>query len=198
MKNILIILSLISSYTTLGHAFYSTMETGDLVEDGKYRATLYPQWNLNGEYSGVTAMAAFETGINESSSVRVYGGTGRVDFVFGGSYKWVPIPDVDNQPAIGVTGGALYANFEAESILAVRITPIASKRFEIDFGEITPYVSLPLGFTFFDGDTFYPLNLAGGADLKLNNLEDVTFLTELAFSLHDSFSYVTLGATYTF
>ncbi|MCB0394662.1 MAG: hypothetical protein KDD25_08885 [Bdellovibrionales bacterium] len=197
MRKIILILGLIFC-SSQSFAFYSVMESGDIVPEGSYRISAYPQHNLTGDYSGLSAILGVDTAINESTSVRAQVGTGAVDFIFGGSAKWVPIPDVDNQPAIGGAFGLTYGTKDGESILAFRIHPIVSKGFDVDFGKVVPFASLPTGLTFFDGHTYYPLNLVAGSELIFTELENVRFQAELSFDLHDSFSWVAIGASYDF
>ncbi len=58
--------------------------------------------------------------------------------------KWMPIPDLEGQPAIGVNLGIIYANDNNVRDLSFRAEPLVSKRLAIDQTVFTPYVALPV------------------------------------------------------
>src|SRR4051812_13251894 len=75
-------------------AYFSTLDTGEVIQPGHYRAMIAPQVILN-QFSGGTFSAAFDTGVDEDQSVRaLVGFGGPIDFSLGGLYKWIPFPDV--------------------------------------------------------------------------------------------------------
>src|SRR5690606_13854627 len=107
--------------------------------------------------------------LSDDSNVRGIIGFGTTDFQVGGFYKWVPIPDVEGQPAIGFAAGVLYARTEGLNDLSLRFHPLISKQYQIDWGEITPYGSIPIGIRSIDGETDVPVQAVIGAELKTSH-----------------------------
>src|SRR3954464_13635757 len=99
-------------------AFFTTLDTGDVVQPDHYRAMIAPQIIFN-KFDGTNFLASFDTGIAEDQQVRAQIGFGEVDFQLGGRYKWVPFPDVEGQPAIGFIGGFTWAKINHDSSFAV-------------------------------------------------------------------------------
>lgn len=192
-----LLLSLFFVFTTSqSQAYYSVLETGNIVEN--YRVTASPQFILTGD-EGANVAGRFDFGINEDLSGRALLGLGETDVFLGGSVKWTPIPDYDSQPAFGLITGFFYADYDDEDILTLRLAPIASKQFDTTIGVITPYTSLPFGISFYDSQTDSPVNLVLGSEYKAVDLPDVKFLFELGLKLNDdSFSYITAGAAWDF
>jgi hypothetical protein len=178
-------------------AFYSTMDTGDLLEVGKYRLGAESQFITN-EDTGVNGIARFDFGFNEEANVRAELGFGTTDIHIGGYFKWVPIPDYENQPAIGLTTGLLFAQYEGETELSLRLHPIISKGFAVDFGKITPYASLPIGLRTYDHDTDVPVQLTLGSDLFFQEINLWHFKGEVGFDVSKAFTYLSIGASLDF
>lgn len=178
-------------------AYFSTLDTGEVTNQGSYRVILEPQFILN-KYDGVNLVGRFDTGITDDQAVRAIVGFGEVDFQMGGMYKWVPFPDADGQPAIGGSAGVLYARVADETEFSLRFHPFVSKRFETEVGDLTPFVSLPLGVTTRDDDTFVPVQLAAGSEWKTLHWENLRFMAELGLNVSKSFSYISFGLVYEF
>src|SRR5688572_1337170 len=73
-------------------AYFSTMDTGDIIAAGRYRITAEPQIILN-KYDGFNLTGRFSTGLTPDAAVEALVGGGEIDFQLGGFYKWVPFPD---------------------------------------------------------------------------------------------------------
>jgi hypothetical protein len=117
-------------------------------------------------------------------------------------YKWVPIPDYEKQPAVGLMSGFLYSRqgwqHEQRDVLDFRVHPIISKQMETDIGLFTPYGSLPLGVTFVKGTSVFPVQLVGGTEFKPYSWENISFFAELGLDVHDAFSYIEFAAAFYF
>ncbi|PIU00920.1 MAG: hypothetical protein COT74_03190 [Bdellovibrionales bacterium CG10_big_fil_rev_8_21_14_0_10_45_34] len=183
------------SVTSLG--YFSTMDTGEVLPSNNYRIQLEPQL-ITTAPSGLNLNARFDAGVNESSNVRAILGFGRTDFHWGLMYKWVPIPDYEGQPALGIMGGFEWARDDDKSVLTARIHPIISKEFGTDIGKLTPYASVPIGLSGGDGSSKTPIQLALGTGWKPTDLNKVSFLAEAGLELNDSFSYVSVAAQIAF
>ncbi len=174
-------------------AYYSTIDTGELLKKGQYRLSTEGNVLFN-DLNGGNLVARIDTGFNEDSNFRALIGTGVVGFQTGLLYKWIPIPDFQDQPAIGILGGFIYARADDVSYLSLRLHPLVSKHFKSDIGDLTPYASLPFGITGAKGTHTFPLQLTFGNDWKPNGLNKLSFITEFGFNLHESYSYVSLAA----
>lgn len=194
---------MITILTTNAQAYFSVMDTGKIIPTGKYRAIIGPQFILSGDNEGVNASGRFDAGIGESTTLRGLVGVGDDSMFYGGaSIKYIPFPDFESQPALGVFGGLTFASLKVgsktEEALTVRVGPLVSKDFETDIGLLTPYGALPLSVTFVDGDTIYPVHLVGGADFKPYNWENVSFMAEVGMKLNKAFSYIALAVSFEF
>lgn len=179
------------------NAYFSTIDTGEILAPGVYRASAEPQINVTGPATGFDLTGRFDVGVNDSSNFRAELGFGAVAFESALYYKWIPIPDIDNQPALGVMLGTIYGRYSSNSYLSLRAHPIISKEFEIDFGKITPYATIPFGVTS-GPSTTYPSQLEFGAELKPKDLNKWSFFTEIGFNINDSFGYVSAAVAYYF
>ncbi len=178
-------------------AYFSTMDTGDITANGRYRIIAEPQIIID-KYEGLNMTGRFSTGLTEDSAVEALVGAGEVDFQLGGFYKWVPFPDVEGQPAIGGKAGVIFARVKGETEFSLRFHPLVSKKFETEAGDITPYASLPIGITNRDDTTFIPVQLAGGAEWKTLSSENLRFMAEIGFNISKAFPYVSVGLVYEF
>ncbi len=201
-KKIFIMLSIVFLGIN-SHAYFSVMDTGKIVPSGKYRAIIGPQFVLSGDNEGVNASGRFDAGIGESTTLRGLVGVGEDSMFYGGaSVKYIPYPDFENQPALGVFGGLTFASLKVgtktKEAVTLRAGPLVSKDFETDIGLVTPYGSLPISVTFVDGDTVYPVHLVGGAEFKPYNWENVSFMGEIGMKLNKAFSYIALAVSFEF
>lgn len=175
-----------------GQAYYSTLDSGEVLKEGNYRITGGFQ-GITSEDTGLNLTGRFDHWLNEELEVQGVAGFGVIDFQAGAFVKWVPIPDYENQPAIGIKVGALYGTVEGESEFSFRFHPLISKRFEVDFGALTPFASLPIGMRFRDSKIALPTQIVGGSFYEHPDLENVRFAVELGFDLNKAFNYISLG-----
>ena len=178
-------------------AYFSTIDNGELVAPGKYQVSLEPQFIFQ-RYDGLNAIGRFDTGINDSSSVRGVLGVGSVNFELGAFYKWVPFPDTSNQPAIGGMIGGSIARVSAGTEYSLRFHPMISKIFESEIGDVIPYGSIPIGVTSRPDKTVLPVQLVAGAELRPLNTPNFSFFAEVGANVNDAFGYASLAATYRF
>ncbi|MCB0391853.1 MAG: hypothetical protein KDD58_11210 [Bdellovibrionales bacterium] len=177
-------------------AYYSLMDTAELVDEGKYNANVETQFITDGE-DGLNLLGRFDSRLSDETSYRIEAGFGVVDFNIAAFYKWAPIPDTDKQPAISVAGGISIARYEfgkeSANDLSLRVHPIISKKFKNDFGIITPYGGIPLGLRSVDGDTDLVAHLTFGSSVKPSRFDNISFMAELGFDLAEAFTYLSLG-----
>ena len=178
-------------------AYFSTIDTGDLVAPEHYRASIEPQLILN-NYDGGNVVGRFDAGLNRDSSVRGILGFGKVQYDAGAMYKYVPFPDVGQQPAIGGEAGIDFARVNGQSEISLRFHPLISKRFDTVYGDITPYGSLPIGITNRGDETFVPIQVSGGAMWTPDGHKDMHVFGELGLNVSRAFSYVSVALAYDF
>jgi len=179
------------------HAYLSMAESGELVPMGKYQVGIEPQLMLN-RGDGGNVDAFFDAPINDSTSARLLIGSGTVDFNGFASVKYIPFPDVDNQPAIGIRGGVGLDRINGNNGLDIQVAPLISKKFDTDMGMTVPYFALPITFTSNNNDSFTRANVAVGTELHSPQAPQVTFGAELGIDLNRSYSYISAYVTLPF
>lgn len=173
-------------------AYYTTMDTADLVPEGQYKVGAELQFITSGD-SGVNALGRFDGRLNDESGYRAEVGFGVTDLQAAGYYKWSPIPDTGKQPGIALMGGLSFARNSSINDLSVRAIPIVSKKFRAELGDFTPYASLPISIQSIDGETNLPIQLTFGSQLKTGHFDNIVFMGEISFNLKDAFTYFSLG-----
>lgn len=182
---------------SFAYGYFSTIDTADPVEVGKYRFTGEGQLSIQPHRLGHTNIK-FDTGLDEASSFRGVLGTGALmPIEWGLFHKWNPIPDNDNQPGIALISGAVLSRHGDTGTFTLRVQPLVSKRFEIEMGAITPYASIPLNATWTNGNVTYPIQFAAGGSLMPTKWPNVTLWTELGLNVADSFSYISVAVSLT-
>src|SRR5688572_21060473 len=83
----------------MAHADYAVLDNGEIMKKGSFKLTGSAQALT--ENAGINLSGRGDMGINEDFGVRALLGFGKTDLYAGGLVKWLPIPDTDNQPAIG-------------------------------------------------------------------------------------------------
>jgi hypothetical protein len=175
------------------HAYFSTLNHGEVIKTGHYRLSLSPQFITSSDLGeGANFAGRFDFGLNDESDLRVQVGTGRVNFHVGGMYKWVPIPDTADQPALGLLAGGFVARQSSVSSVSVRAFPFISKRFDSDAGMFNPYISIPIGISSTADTTEVPVQFVAGSEWMPPGLERISFWVEMGFNLTKSFSYMSL------
>jgi hypothetical protein len=195
--------ALITTMTLSAPAFalYTFMDSGDMLEAGRYATGTELQAITSGD-EGINFLGKIDGGLNDEFNFRASVGTGHTDFQIQGLLKWVPIPDTDSQPAIGISTGLLWARYEfkradTENEFTVRVIPFVSKRFETENrGVITPFAALPFGIRDYGSESDVPFNLVLGSKYAHPDVTGVTFIGELGLDIDESFDYVTIGAIF--
>lgn len=198
IRNVVFILCFCSSP---GWAYYDVLDNGEVMTKGNYKLTATTQ--LLTESGGLNIGGIFDMGFEEDFGIRVLAGFGRTDYFVGGMLKWMPIPDIDNQPAIGFNLGLAYARWNSASDLTFRGEPLVSKKFPIETATITPYVSLPIGVrmrnsTAQDDATKIAWQFAAGSQLQIEKWKNLQFMAEVGLDLNQAQSYISAAAIWYF
>ncbi|AHZ84260.1 hypothetical protein Bb109J_c1566 [Bdellovibrio bacteriovorus] len=183
--------------TSQAHAYLSIAESGELLAPGKYQVGVEPQL-LTNKGNGANFNVFFDTALSDSSSARISMGAGAVDFNTFASVKWIPIPDVDNQPAMGLRAGAGIARDEDENLIQFQFSPLVSKRFDTEYGLTVPYLAVPFTFLNTKDENFVASNLALGSEFHYVDWKEVNMGAEVGIDLNKSYSYISLYLTFPF
>ena len=174
-------------------AYNTTMSNGQIVQPGAFDVVTQGQYLTQTQNSGLNLNTKLETGLTEDSNLIAEFGAGHIDFHGGAYWKWVPFPDFENQPAIGFIAGGYYGKIDSENEFALKISPLISKTFHLNAGQITPYMSTPIGLRFIDSSVDTPVQLQIGTEISVEGLKDISFLTEVGINLIDSPTYFSFG-----
>ena len=192
--------SLATLLATPAHAYFSTVDNGEVLREGQFQAMFAPQIIFN-NYDGGNYVGRLDMGLSEGLSARGILGFGKVDFQIGGMVKWIPFPDTASQPAIGGEAGLIVARIGSRTQYNLRFHPLLSKRIETEVGDVIPYGSIPIGVTVNSGvvdETFVPVQLVAGAELRPLEMKNWSFFGEVGVNLTRSFGYVTAAIAYRF
>lgn len=184
-------------------AYYGVLDNGEVQPAGQYKVTTDVQaLTKNG---GLNLGGTFDMGFNDEFGVRALLGFGKTDFYAGAMFKWMPIPDLENQPAIGVNLGVVYANDEDIRDMSFRAEPLVSKRLTVEQTVITPYAALPVSVRVRDTnsvtvkeDTRMAFQLVLGSQLQIEAYKNLQFIAEIGLDLDQAPGYVSMGAIWYF
>ncbi|HEX7673796.1 MAG TPA: hypothetical protein VF412_06480 [Bdellovibrio sp.] len=179
------------------HAFMSIAESGEILPANTYQVGVEPQL-LTDKNPGGNLDLFFDAPLNDSTSARLLLGGGSVDFNAFASVKWMPFPDVDKQPAMGLRVGAGVARDEDQNILQLQVAPMVSKKFDTDYGMSVPYLAVPFTFVNTKDDNFVATNLTVGSEFHYHEWKDVTLGGEVGLDLNKSWTYLSVFATFPF
>lgn len=175
--------------TSSSFGFWTVQESNEMTPQGKYKVGAEPQYRTS-DGSGFNFTGFFDKSFSDALSARALIGTGENDFVAGASIKWVPFPDFDKQPALGLKVGGYLWKEASESFTTLRVEPIISKKFESSFGQLTPYAAIPVMFNSGNNFNKTSLQFAVGSELRHSEADNMTFGLEVAANAKDAFSYV--------
>ncbi|MEK2645249.1 hypothetical protein [Bdellovibrio sp. BCCA] len=179
------------------HAYLSIAESGEIVPAGMYQVGVEPQLLMN-KGGGANFDVFFDTHINDATSARITMGAGAVDFNAFVSAKWMPFPDVENQPAMGLRVGAGLARDEDENLLQLQVAPLVSKKFDTEYGLAVPYLAVPFTFLNTKEENTVASNLTVGSEFHYADWNQVTLGGEVGLDLNKSYSYISIFATFPF
>lgn len=179
------------------HAYLSIAESGELVSPGKYQVGMEGQGLLN-HGGGGNLNVFLDTGFNDEMSGRVSLGGGTTDFNAFASMKYMPFPDFANQPAMGVRMGVGLARYDEENLLQFQFAPLASKKYNTEYGLAIPYIAVPFTYINADKENFFATNIVLGSEFISSEIPGVKFGGEFGLELNRSYTYFSLFATFPF
>lgn len=197
MKSGLLCLLLLLTSVSSKAGYLSISESGETLPANIYRVGFEPQLLIN-EGGGANVDAFVDLPGREDLSFRAMAGAGKIDFHVGASAKYVPFPDVDNQPAIGGRVAAWYARANSQDVLTLQLAPLVSKHFDTDNGRFIPYVAIPVNITNTKARGYTGTQFVAGTEWKNPDWPDLFMTGELAINLNDSYSALTFALAYSF
>ena len=187
---------LISTFiTNFANAYLTTSESGELVKPGQYRFGVIPQLRMS-DGSGTNLSGFIDTPFNDESSIRAQIGFGETDVEAAASYKWIPIPDYDNQPAIGGKVEASFARKGNVNINSIRFLPLISKSFDSKQGVFIPYGSVPISLMNSSTTSATAVQLVVGSEYVNPDNKNWVFSAELGLNFSNAFTYISGAVTY--
>lgn len=197
MKKFFSVLTVLILSTSITHAYLGQNETAEILPLGHYSLGLTPQF-LTSDGGGFNAGAFVEMPYTQALQGRVEIGSGDTDFWSTVTAKWVPFPDVENQPAMGLRGGLSFAREDSNNFLHFIIGPIVSKKYTIDQGLLTPYIGLPIIFTTAKSKNTVGSQLVFGSEFHADGVQTYKVGGEFALKLSESFSSISLYISFPF
>lgn len=171
-----------------------------MTESGTYKLGSELQF-LTDEPSGANILLYVDLPTkSQSIDYRIKFGTGATDINLGVAAKWIPIPDLENQPALGLIFDVDWISDESFDWTTFRVAPLISKKFGWEYGTMTPYAALPLGARYILEDVedqfdFF-VQMTFGVELNFEAYQNLTFFGEAGFDLEDSITYFSFSARY--
>ena len=188
-------LSLILSNSA--NAYISITESGELIPRGHYQVGLEPQL-LTNHGGGINMNVFLDNGISDAMSARIELGGGAVDFNAFASVKWIPIPDFENQPAMGLRIGGGLARDESENLLHAQVAPMVSKKYGTSLGLANPYLAVPFTIVNTQGQSTVGTNLTIGSEFHYEKWHAATLGAEWSLDLNKSYSYISAFVAFPF
>ncbi len=176
--------------STISHAFLTVNETAEILPDNYFKIGIAPQAILSSG-GGFNLGAFVDAHLDDDLDGRITAGGGDTDFWTQASVKWVPFPDVDRQPAMGARAAIIYARKENslnqnENVTGVQIAPIFSKKADTRYGNMIPYVAVPITFFNAKSGSYNASQFTVGAEWYPEL--DKHFGTEFNLNLKNSYS----------
>lgn len=191
-KSLLISVTLISLLGSNAFAYYEVMDTGDILPT-QNRAVMTQAQMAFGSNLKSNVVGSYDWPLDDSSQIRTFIGLGET-FHIGGSYKWMPVPDYQKQPAMGVIFSGHFAQPSSSSEFALSAAGMFSKYVQTQkLGTHNLYVSPKLSLQFYDGNSNLPLQLVGGTQFDLKQFKNAKINAEIGFNLSKSFNYIAVG-----
>lgn len=145
MKKILLttLVSFVVSSTSF--AYLALHESAEILPENYFNLGVAPQAFLS-EGGGYDVSVFADAHLWHNVDGRLTIGGGDIDFWSQASMKWVPYPDVDNQPAIGVRGAIGYSRNENSDFYHIQVAPIISKKSTSTPYDMIPYAGIPITY----------------------------------------------------
>ena len=152
--------------------YLSLGESGEIIPESTFQFGVAPQVITNGD-GGFNIAVFLDAAWTDSLTSRFMLGAGEVDFYISGSAKYIPFPDVDRQPAIGVKLALWYAREGAANINTLQLAPMVSKKYQTEHGLFIPYAAYGISNYSVGGDSKTGDQFFIGSDWKNPDFDNV-------------------------
>ena len=196
MKIMLLLMTLMIQ-STPALAYLSVGESGEIQKVGYNQFGIEPQI-LGNEGGGLNIGAFLDMPVRDDVSTRFSLGAGKIDFHAGAAVKWIPFPDIDQQPAIGLKVAAWYARQGSINVWTFQLAPLFSKKFDSDAGLFIPYAAIPINFVTSSDKSVTGTQFALGTEFYAKDITTMHFSSELALNLKDSYSFISGSVVFPF
>lgn len=180
------------------HGFGAFFSSSQILKKGELDALGALQF-FSGDESGTEFSGTIDVPFRRDTNLRFSVGTGTLSFFTSALIKWVPIPDIKKQPAVGLLGGIEYASEDSLDFLMARATPFVSKSFNWEYGTLEPYTAVTLALLRVDteatDDTEFASQFIVGSKIKFEALPYMSFSLEGGFKLKELDNYFGFAAT---
>jgi hypothetical protein len=173
------------------------MDTADILAPEQYTLTGEGQWVTTGK-KGLNFRGHLDQSVTDSTQLRLTLGTGVNSLQGAFNFKWVPVPDFDQQPGFGVIFSANYSKIDSDSLLAFLFKALVSKNFATIYGDTVPYAALSAGVQVQSNKDTNPAQLSIGARFRPNDWNQTFLMAEMGMEVTDSFSYLSFGMQWDF
>ena len=140
-KTILAFVATLSMNSAFG--FLTINETAEILPENFYKIGIAPQLFIS-DGGGFNVDVYADMHLFDDVDGRITFGMGEIDFSAQASVKWVPFPDIDRQPAMGLRAAIGHVRDEDQNFIHLQLTPIISKKADTRYGNMIPYVGLPI------------------------------------------------------
>lgn len=194
-------LALISASSVMGALLCASVAHAGLqniqhyVPESEYSLGFEPELTLSNG-AGMGGNLKYQKGISSISTLEGIIGTGGGPrgFRVGGNLTFDVFPDDGNQVGLGFAPQTIYYRNKGEGQLEVTLVPYLHKTYVSSTTEVEPFVSVPFGMAFADGNYHSISSLVVGAMFK--GSDNVRFTTELGIAINRAETYVAGGITY--
>lgn len=195
IKKLIILCALLFNFSAYG--YQSLMTTGDIIQPESFQVLGYVE-SIFDELDGVNINVRGNYGINDELQGDLELGAGELNVMLGAFLKWVPIPDYEKQPAIGVRAGISYIDADVYSQTSITAMPFVSKGIDSPNGRFVPYIGFPFAINSNKNDNYFSSRIAFGTDWTHPDQKQVHVIAELGIELSKSFNSFNVGASYDF
>ena len=167
----------------------------EFVEPGNFAVGLEPELTFS-HGAGIAGNLKYTQGLTGFSNLTalVGTGTGPRKFRVGADLSFDFFPDVEKQPGLGLATQILYQRLVDFGQLEITLIPYLHKSFTKDGSLVDPFVAVPFGWAFHDGE-YKPIStLVIGGIFKTS--ESVKLITEFGIAINNSETYLSGGIAY--
>ncbi len=197
MKYLLLCLTFLTVPMISMANYLSIGESGEIINPGSYRVGGSLQ-SLSAGKGGVNVGGFLDAGWRDDLSSRFLFAVGSVEYQMGATMKYIPFPDVGNQPALGIRSALWLSRYDDTSVTTLQFAPMASKKINVQKGNLTSYVAVPINFVAMKNHNESGAQFTVGAEYNHPDIPNVFFAGELQLNLNKSESGLCLFASIPF